>query len=157
MLNEGRGLGQGGFGTVAAQGQSSLAWHSSPDTGHDPWSAGRHFLIVRTELLGGVKSWRFIHYTVGQCGEVIALFCLDDVRMGVADLGAWGGESWYPEREAWISASLSVHPGVAGALDLSGEGSNLYALFQDLPILLFVLTGSVCCLNCILQKKMQKH
>lgn len=77
--------------------------------------------------------------------------------MGMAGLGAWGGESWYPDREGWISASLSVpvHPGVTGALDLSGEGSDLDALFQDLPILLFVFTGSVCCLNCILEKKMQ--
>lgn len=75
--------------------------------------------------------------------------------MGMASLGAWGGESWYPDREGWISASLSVpvHPRVTGALDLSGEGGDLDALSQDLPILLFVFTRSVCCMNCILGKK----
>lgn len=72
--------------------------------------------------------------------------------MGVAGLGAWGGKGWYPYREGWISASLSVpvYAGFTGALNLCREGSNLDALFQDLPILLFVFTGSLCCLNCIL-------
>lgn len=78
--------------------------------------------------------------------------------MDMASLRAWGGESWYPDGEGWISASFSVpvHPQVTGALDLSGEGSDLNALFQDLTILLFVFTRSVCCLNCILEKEMEK-
>lgn len=112
MLNEGRGLGEGGFGAVAAQRQSSLAWHSGPYAGHNPWSSCGQFLIVGAELLGGVKSRRIIHHTVGQRGEVVALFRLDDVRMDMASLGARGGKSWYPDREGWISASLPVpvHP-----------------------------------------------
>lgn len=75
----------------------------------------------------------------------------------MAGLGAGGGESWYADRKGGISAPLSVpvHPGVTGALDLGGEGSDLDALFQDLPVLLFVLAGTVCCLNSILGKKMQ--
>ena len=75
--------------------------------------------------------------------------------MGMAGLGARGCERWYPDREGWISASVSVpvHPWVTGALDLSSEGSHLDALFQDLPILLFVFTGTVRCLNCILGEK----
>lgn len=79
--------------------------------------------------------------------------------MGMASLGVWGGESWYPDREGWISASLSVpvHPRVTGALDLSREGGDLDTLFQDLPILLFVFTHSVCCMNCILGKKMERQ
>jgi len=74
VLDERRGLGEGGFGAVAAQGQSSLAGHGGSNAGHDSWSSARNVLIVRAELLGGVESGRLIHYTVGQRGEVVALF-----------------------------------------------------------------------------------
>lgn len=74
MLDEGRGLGEGGFGAVAAQGQSSLAGYGGPDAGHDPRSSAGHFLVVRAELLGRVEPRRLVHHAVGQRGEVVALF-----------------------------------------------------------------------------------
>lgn len=63
----------------------------------------------------------------------------------MAGFGAWGGESWYSDREGWVSASLSVpvHSRVTGTLNLSSKWSNLNAFFQDLTILLFVFVGSV--------------
>lgn len=75
--------------------------------------------------------------------------------MGVGVFRARVGKGRDPGREVGLSVFLSVpiHPRVSGALDLCCEGSDLDTLLEDSPVLLFVFTGSVHSLDCILGRQ----